>query len=166
MYILFSILTSGIYHLVCFYNIGADLNRIAGRFDGQKTRNYVLISLAVYVTAFLFTFLGLMLVWFVDRWTMFYVLRILILAMIAVSALYCIWHHQLSKRIGRELWRRGIVYPISASTYWLWSVLGSFILVGRFIYTHKLFTAMNLLSASYNANDVFVSPQNPFQHMG
>lgn len=33
-----------------------------------------------------------------------------------------------------------------------WCILGSLILVGPFIYTHKLLTAMNLLSADYNVN--------------
>ena len=37
-------------------------------------------------------------------------------------------------------------------SFWGWGILGSLILVGPFIYTHKLLTAMNLLSADYNVN--------------
>lgn len=46
--------------------------------------------------------------------------------------------------------RRGIAYDFDASTFWLWGVLGSLIVVGPFIYTHKLLKAMNLLAANYN----------------
>ena len=131
MYILLSIVTFGIYHLICFYNIGDDLNRIIGVADGRKTRNYVLVAL--------------------------------LLSPITFGVMYFIWYHQMSNRVGQELRRRGIDFQLDASTYWLWSILGGFIIVGPFIYIHKLFTAMNLLSASYNANDTFHSPQNPFQ---
>lgn len=60
-------------------------------------------------------------------------------------------YHKISARIGKELTRRGISYNFGADTYWLWSVLGSLIVVGPFIYLHKLFTAMNLLASDYNA---------------
>ena len=49
-----------------------------------------------------------------------------------------------------DLRRRGIAYDFDASTFWLWGVLGSLIVVGPFIYTHKLLKAMNLLAANYN----------------
>lgn len=62
-----------------------------------------------------------------------------------------VWYHKLSNRIGDELKRRGISYHFSAGTFWLWFILGAFIGVGPFIYTHKLFKAMNLLGADYNA---------------
>ena len=61
-----------------------------------------------------------------------------------------IWTHQLCSRIGNELRRRGIAYDFDASTFWLWGVLGSLIVVGPFIYTHELLKAMNLLAANYN----------------
>jgi len=43
-------------------------------------------------------------------------------------------------------------YQFGAGTFWGWGILGSLILVGPFIYTHKLLTAMNRLSADYNVN--------------
>jgi len=61
-----------------------------------------------------------------------------------------VWFHKISNRIGAELVRRNIPYSFDASTYWLWSFLGSFIVVGPFVYLHKLLKAMNMLSASYN----------------
>jgi hypothetical protein len=63
---------------------------------------------------------------------------------------YLVWHHKLSKRIGRELRRRGHVSTFGAGTFWLWNVLGSCILVGPFIYMHKLCHTMNRLSRDYN----------------
>ena len=64
-------------------------------------------------------------------------------------SLYC-WQHKLCNRIGDELARRNYEYRFSASTFWLWGILGSLIIVGPFIYMHKMFKAMNLLSESYN----------------
>ena len=40
----------------------------------------------------------------------------------------------------------------SAGSFWGWNVLGSLIVVGPFIYLHKMFKAMNLLAAHYNVN--------------
>ena len=62
-----------------------------------------------------------------------------------------VWYHRISKRIGNELNRRGIGYSFGAGSFWGWSVLGSLIGIGPLVYTHKLFKAMNLLCADYNA---------------
>ncbi len=61
-----------------------------------------------------------------------------------------IWYHRLSDRMGTELVRRGIDYRFGAGSFWLWCILGSLIVVGPFVYTHKLLKAMNLLCADYN----------------
>lgn len=63
-----------------------------------------------------------------------------------------VWIHGMSDRIGSELKRRGINYKFSASTYWLWNWLGSLILVGPLVYTHKLMKAMNKLNEDFNMN--------------
>ena len=44
-----------------------------------------------------------------------------------------------------------MVPTVTASTFWLWEVLGSLIVVGPFIYHYKMLHAMNDLCASYNA---------------
>lgn len=62
------------------------------------------------------------------------------------------WYHGLSNRIGNELHRRGINYSFGASTFWLWNVLGTLILVGPFVYTHKLMKAINLINGDFNVN--------------
>ena len=61
-----------------------------------------------------------------------------------------IWFHGFSARIGKELQRRGISYSFGAADFWLWNILGTLIFVGPFIYVHKLFKALNLLSENYN----------------
>ena len=61
-----------------------------------------------------------------------------------------VWFHQLSNRVGEEARMRGINSDFSATTFWLWYVLGSLIIVGPFIYVHKLCENMNALSANYN----------------
>ena len=81
--------------------------------------------------------------------TMHYIL-VCILACITLGIATLVWYHRLSERIGTELNRRGIAYSFGAGTFWGWNVLGALIYVGPFVYTHKLFKAMNLLAADYN----------------
>ena len=61
-----------------------------------------------------------------------------------------VWNHFLAERIGNELRRRGYDYKFGASSFWLWNILGSFILIGPFVYCHKLMKSMNMINASYN----------------
>lgn len=82
--------------------------------------------------------------------TMHYLIIAFLLTGITCGIAPIVWMHNLSNRVGNELRRRGIAYQFDASTFWLWDILGSIIFVGPFVYMHKLFEAMNLLSADYN----------------
>ncbi len=84
--------------------------------------------------------------------TMHYCLVVFIFSWLTFGIVPIVWSHKISNRIGNELTRRGISYSFDASTFWLWNVLGSLIIVGPFIYIHKLLTSMNLLAADYNVN--------------
>ena len=84
--------------------------------------------------------------------TMHYCLLFFIVSPITFGIGAIVWFHKISNRMGAELNRRGIAYSFSASSYWLWSVLGSLIIVGPFVYIHKFFKAMNLLCENYNLN--------------
>lgn len=64
-----------------------------------------------------------------------------------------VWFHKLSDRVGCELRRRGIDYPFGAGTFWLWGVVGMLFVIGPLVYLHKLFRAMNQISAHYNRNN-------------
>ncbi|MCL2828696.1 MAG: DUF4234 domain-containing protein [Oscillospiraceae bacterium] len=86
------------------------------------------------------------------RRTMNYALVAFLLSPITLGIMFFVWCHGLLNRMGAELARRGINYSVDASTFWLWCVLGSLIIVGPFIYTHKVATAMNLLAEDYNMN--------------
>ena len=118
-FLLFNLITADIYTLYYFTTISMDINKIASRYDGKKTMNFLLV-------AFIFTPLTL-------------------------GIVPVVWFHRISKRIGEENNRRRTgYYKFGASTYWLWFVLGSLILVGPFVYIAKLSKAMNLICADYN----------------
>ena len=74
------------------------------------------------------------------------------LSMITFSIVMIIWHYQIASRIEEALSERGIPYDFGTKTFWGWYFFGTLILVGPFIYFHKLCTAMNLLCEDYNKN--------------
>lgn len=84
--------------------------------------------------------------------TMHYLLLMFIVAPFTLGIGAIVWNHRLANRIGNELARRGISYHVSAGTFWGWNVLGSLIVVGPFIYIHKILKGMNLLAGHYNIN--------------
>ena len=104
-----SLITFGIYGLVCFGNITDDVNTVCSRYDGKKSMNYYLL---------------------------FFIVAPITLGIAAI-----VWSHNICNRIGDALRRRQINYSFSASDFWLWGVLGSLIVVGPFIFTHKFTTA-------------------------
>ena len=82
--------------------------------------------------------------------TMHFCLLLFVIAPITLGIGAIVWYHKISARMGDELKRRGIDYKFGASTYWLWDVLGSFIIIGPFVYLYKLFNACNKLVEDYN----------------
>ena len=83
--------------------------------------------------------------------TMNFLLLIFIIGPITLGIGDLVWFHRISARIGAELDRRGLGYKFGAGSFWGWNVLGAIIVVGPFIYIHKLLKAMNKLNESYNA---------------
>jgi len=84
--------------------------------------------------------------------TMHYALLLFLIGPLTLGVGYFVWFHKISNRVGEELGRRGINYALNSSTFWLWFVLGSLIIVGPFIYIHKLCVALNMMSEHYNIN--------------
>ena len=84
--------------------------------------------------------------------TMHYCLVVFIFSWLTLGIVPLVWSHKISNRIGAELLRRGIDYNFGAGTFWGWCILGALIIVGPFVYCHKLLKAMNLLSENYNVN--------------
>ncbi len=82
--------------------------------------------------------------------TMHYCLLFFLIAPITLGIGALVWQHKISNRIGDELKRRNLGYEFSAKTFWGWGILGSFIIVGPFIYLHKFCKSMNTLAADYN----------------
>ena len=72
------------------------------------------------------------------------------LATITLGIYPLVWIHNFCNRIGAELERRNIEYEFGARTFWLWGVLGSLILAGPFVFTHKLMKSMNQINKDFN----------------
>lgn len=147
-YLLLGMVTCGIYDLIIMYSVSEDINEIASRYDGKKTMNFIL---------------------------MYFLIAPITLGIGAI-----VWFHNLSKRISNELQRRNISYNFGTGTFWILYILIptlAFVLafalgitglgdsevvlgimycisyasmIGPFVYLHKLFKALNMLSSSYN----------------
>ena len=85
--------------------------------------------------------------------TMHYCLLFFLVGPVTLGIASLVWFHRLSQRIGDEVKRRKIDYDFGAKDFWLWGILGSLIIVGPFIYVHKLATAGNKVASDYNANN-------------
>lgn len=85
-----------------------------------------------------------------NKHTMHYCLIVFLLSWLTLGIASLVWFHRLSERIGNEQVRRGLEHKMSTETFWGWYFLGSFIIVGPFIYMHKLLHSMNELCADYN----------------
>lgn len=86
--------------------------------------------------------------------TMHYCLVFFLLAPLTCGVFSFIWLHTLSARIGEEARARGIKTDFGPATFWLWGILGSFIVVGPFIYFHQLCKTMNAICAHHNATGI------------
>ena len=85
-----------------------------------------------------------------NKKTMHFCLVALVFSWLTVGIVPLIWYHRISNRIGDEMRRRELGSDFSAKDFWLWGILGSLIIVGPFIYTHKLLSNMNKLAEDYN----------------
>ena len=61
-----------------------------------------------------------------------------------------VWHYHIAQRVEEALSERKINYDFGTQDFWGWFFFGSLILVGPFVYFHKLCKTMNLLCADYN----------------
>ena len=75
-----------------------------------------------------------------------------ILSLFTFSIVLDFWHYEIAGRIEEALSNRNINYNFQTKDFWCWFVLGSLILVGPFVYFHRLCKAMNLLCEDYNEN--------------
>lgn len=82
--------------------------------------------------------------------TMNYCLLFFIVGPLTFEIATLVWFCKFSGRIGNELRRRNIDYSFGASDFWLWNVLGSLIIIGPFVYLHKMIKAINLINENYN----------------
>jgi len=73
-----------------------------------------------------------------------------VISLFTFSIVLIIWNYHIAERIEEALAQRNIEYEFSTSDFWIWYFVGSFFLVGPFVYFHKLCRAMNLICADYN----------------
>ncbi len=83
--------------------------------------------------------------------TMNYILLAFIVGPFTLGIGYIVWYHKISNKMGVALKERGISYDMSAATFWIWEVLLSCIVIGPFVYIHKVCKAMNLLADDFNS---------------
>ena len=82
--------------------------------------------------------------------SMNYYLLSFIVAPLTCGIAAFVWEHNICNRIGNELSRRQVAYSFGAKDFWLWCILGSFILIGPLVFIHKFFKAVNLMNENYN----------------
>ena len=75
-----------------------------------------------------------------------------ILSLFTFSIVLDFWHYEIAGRIEEALSNRNINYNFQTKDFFFCIVLGSLILVGPFVYFHRLCKAMNLLCEDYNEN--------------
>ena len=74
----------------------------------------------------------------------------LMLSPLTLGILPLVWMHNFCCRIGDELKYRRTNYTFGPKVFWLWGMLGSLILVGPFVFTHKLMKSMNMINDDFN----------------
>lgn len=85
--------------------------------------------------------------------TMHYCLIFFLFSWLTLNIATLVWWHRISGRVGQELRRRNLQYSFGASDFWLWNILGSLIVIGPFVYIHKLMKAMNFINADWNSGN-------------
>lgn len=85
-----------------------------------------------------------------DRHTMHYCWIYFIFSWLTLGIAPLVWYTNISSRIGNEARRRGMATEFCGGSFWGWNILGSIIIVGPFIYLHKLFKTMNYINADFN----------------
>lgn len=86
------------------------------------------------------------------RHTMHYCLIYFIFSWLTCGIVPLVWFTRISSRIGNEEYTRTQQRHVKGCTFWGWGILGALIVVGPFIYYHKLFKSMNAVNAHYNIN--------------
>lgn len=120
LFIIFNIITLGIYSIFLFSHISEEINLVAQRRDGKHTMHYCLV-------------------FFIFSW-------------LTLGILPLVWMTKICNRIGNEQLARTQQRGVSGGTYWGWGILGALIIVGPFIFYHKLLKSMNAINAHYNIN--------------
>jgi len=130
------------------HNIAKNINTIAGPHDGKQTMNIFLCS---WLIAYVIRFVVSQVLFMTD---INHALNTFILVLAFMMPLL-VWLYKLSCRVGNELKRRGIDYSFDVKDFWLYFVLGTFVLIGPFVFIYKVANASIKLAEHYNQNGVY-----------
>lgn len=111
-----------------------------------------ILTLGIYPTVIwsrIVTELNIAASWADGKRTMPYFAMVL-LTPITLGIFAFVWMHKFCSRVGAELERRDIEYRFGARDFWLWNILGCLILVGPFVFVHKLMRSMNQINTHFN----------------
>ncbi len=87
---------------------------------------------------------------FDNKKTMHFCVVFYLLGLITLGIAFLVWYYKLTKRVEHELNRRNINYLFTKGDFWLWKILGVIVIIGPFVYLHKLFKAINLINQDHN----------------
>lgn len=111
-----------------------------------------ILTLGIYPTVIwsrIVTELNIAASWADGKRTMPYFAMVL-LTPVTLGIFTFVWMHRFCSRVGAELDRRDIDYRFGAKDFWLWNILGCLILVGPFVFLHKLMRSMNRINTHFN----------------
>ena len=98
--------------------------------------------------------------------TMHYCLMFFIVGWLTFGIGWLVWNHRLSARIGTEQAARHLPVTVTAATYWLWSVLGTLIIVGPLVYTYKKADPVFKQGLPKIASNIFTSDRSQSERAG
>ena len=145
--ILLIIITAGIYFFILMHRVAKNVNTIASPHDGKQTMN---VFLCCWLIAYIIRIIASQVLFHMAITNS--AITSLLLVVACMIPLY-IWLFKLTSRMGNELKRRGIAYSFDTKDFWLYFVLGIFILVGPFIYIYKIVIASTKLAEHYNCGN-------------
>ena len=76
----------------------------------------------------------------------------LLLCIITCGLYPFFWYYGIAERMNNACLARGLRSQTNGTSFLLWYILGSFIIVGPFVAMHQLFETMNTVATEYNAS--------------
>ena len=128
-------ITLGVYQIFFYSKIGDQLNKTC--LDGKNTLPYYFIAIPAVLLDIILYF------YFHSNYSGTISNLIFLIPVL-------LWFFHLTGRVHNHLVVNEIDYNFTKKTFLMWYLLGALILIGPFVYVHKLCKAMNLISEKEN----------------